>query len=185
MAKGISPGAAFVFLAAGPATNAASLTVLLRVLGRKAIAIYLSVIAFSAVGFGLLFDFLIKITGIKIKTKQHMSAHGEMFYLEIISGIALALLLIASLFRKFILPRFKRLNTVSKQFQLEPDQTKFTIEGMTCKHCVENVKQAITNTDGVENVWIDLESGQAIIQGNFSQKELAQKISDIGYKLKL
>ncbi len=43
--KGLSPGAALVFLLAGPATNAATLTVVARFWGRKATAVYLAVIA--------------------------------------------------------------------------------------------------------------------------------------------
>jgi len=43
--KGLSPGAALVFLLAGPATNAATLTVVARFWGRKATLVYLSVIA--------------------------------------------------------------------------------------------------------------------------------------------
>ncbi len=54
--KGISPGAALVFLLAGPATNVASLTVMLGILGRRATAIYLATIAVSAVFFGLVLD---------------------------------------------------------------------------------------------------------------------------------
>jgi uncharacterized membrane protein YraQ (UPF0718 family) len=54
--KGISPGAALVFLIAGPATNITSLTVLLGILGKRATAIYLSTIAIFAVCFGLLVD---------------------------------------------------------------------------------------------------------------------------------
>lgn len=54
--KGVSPGAALVFLLAGPATNIASLTVLTGVLGKRATAIYLTSIAVSAVVFGLLVD---------------------------------------------------------------------------------------------------------------------------------
>jgi uncharacterized protein len=54
--KGVSPGAALVFLLAGPATNIASLTVLTQVLGKRATAIYLSTIAISAVFFGLVVD---------------------------------------------------------------------------------------------------------------------------------
>ena len=54
--KGVSPGAALVFLLAGPATNIASLTVLVGVLGKRATAIYLTTIAVSAVSFGLLLD---------------------------------------------------------------------------------------------------------------------------------
>jgi uncharacterized membrane protein YraQ (UPF0718 family) len=54
--KGISPGAALVFLMAGPATNITSLTVLLGTLGKRATAIYLSTIALSSVLFGLTVD---------------------------------------------------------------------------------------------------------------------------------
>jgi uncharacterized membrane protein YraQ (UPF0718 family) len=54
--KGVSPGAALVFLLAGPATNIASLTVLTGVLGKRATAIYLATISVSAVFFGLVVD---------------------------------------------------------------------------------------------------------------------------------
>jgi uncharacterized membrane protein YraQ (UPF0718 family) len=54
--KGVSPGAALVFLLAGPATNMASLTVLSGVLGKRATGIYLASIAVCAVLFGLVVD---------------------------------------------------------------------------------------------------------------------------------
>jgi uncharacterized membrane protein YraQ (UPF0718 family) len=54
--KGVSPGAALVFLLAGPATNMASLTVLTGTLGKRATAIYLASIAICAVVFGLIVD---------------------------------------------------------------------------------------------------------------------------------
>jgi uncharacterized protein len=54
--KGVSPGAALVFLLAGPATNIAALMILIKVLGKRATAIYLTTIAVSAVFFGLLLD---------------------------------------------------------------------------------------------------------------------------------
>jgi len=54
--KGVSPGAALVFLIAGPATNIASLIVLTGVLGKRATAIYLTTIAVSAIFFGLVID---------------------------------------------------------------------------------------------------------------------------------
>jgi len=43
--KGLSPGAALVFLLAGPATNAATLTVVARFWGRRATLVYLASIA--------------------------------------------------------------------------------------------------------------------------------------------
>src|SRR5437660_683521 len=53
--KGLSPGAVLVFLLAGPATNIGSLVVLLKVLGRYAVAAYLAavVIMTLAAGFAL------------------------------------------------------------------------------------------------------------------------------------
>jgi HflK protein len=53
--KGLSPGAVLVFLVAGPATNIGSLVVLLKVLGRYAVAAYLAavVIMTLAAGFAL------------------------------------------------------------------------------------------------------------------------------------
>ena len=62
--KGVSPGAALVFLLAGPATNIASLTVLTGVLGKRAAAIYLASIAVCAVTFGLVLDQLYALQGV-------------------------------------------------------------------------------------------------------------------------
>jgi len=62
--KGVSPGAALVFLLAGPATNITSLTVLTGVLGRRATAIYLTAIAVMSVVLGLALDQVYSITGI-------------------------------------------------------------------------------------------------------------------------
>ena len=62
--KGISPGAALVFLLAGPATNVTSLTVLVKVLGKRATAIYLASIAIFAVLCGLALDWVYGVLGI-------------------------------------------------------------------------------------------------------------------------
>ena len=53
--KGLSPGAVLVFLLAGPATNISSLVVLVKVLGRRAVAVYLVAVAVVTLiaGFGL------------------------------------------------------------------------------------------------------------------------------------
>ena len=52
--KGLSPGAALVFLLAGPATNAATLTVVARFWGRQATIVYLAVIASCSLVLGWL-----------------------------------------------------------------------------------------------------------------------------------
>jgi uncharacterized membrane protein YraQ (UPF0718 family) len=65
--QGVSPGAALVFLMTGPATNVTSLTVLTRVLGRRATAVYLASIAICAVGFGLLVDWIYAAMGVSAR----------------------------------------------------------------------------------------------------------------------
>jgi uncharacterized membrane protein YraQ (UPF0718 family) len=52
--KGLSPGAALVFLLAGPATNAATLTVVSRYLGKAATVVYVLSIAVCSLLFGWL-----------------------------------------------------------------------------------------------------------------------------------
>ncbi len=54
--KGLSPGAALVFLLTGPATNIGSLVVLIRFLGARVVAVYLAATIGMAVGAGLLLD---------------------------------------------------------------------------------------------------------------------------------
>ena len=56
--KGVSPGAALVFLLAGPATNISALPVLLKILGKKGVALYLGSIAILSIGAGLLVDWI-------------------------------------------------------------------------------------------------------------------------------
>lgn len=51
--KGVSPGAALVFLLVGPATNITSLSVLFGLLGRRSTVRYLLVLSIGAVLFGL------------------------------------------------------------------------------------------------------------------------------------
>lgn len=63
--KGVSPGAALVFLLVGPATNITSLTVLFGLLGRKSTLRYLIVLSTVAVGFGLFTDFFYQLLKIE------------------------------------------------------------------------------------------------------------------------
>lgn len=56
MAKGISPGAALVFLMTGPATNTAALATIWKLLGKRSVGLYLGAIAVSALAAGFLLD---------------------------------------------------------------------------------------------------------------------------------
>jgi hypothetical protein len=59
IAKGLTPGAALVFLLAGPATNLATLAVLRKTLGVRAATVHLAVLGVSTLALGVLFDVLL------------------------------------------------------------------------------------------------------------------------------
>jgi uncharacterized membrane protein YraQ (UPF0718 family) len=71
VAKGLSPGAALVFLLAGPATNMATMAWALKDLGARALAIYLACIATVAVGLGVAID----AVGVEIPASILPGAH--------------------------------------------------------------------------------------------------------------
>ena len=98
--KGVSPGAALVFLLAGPATNVASLTVLSGVLGKRATGIYLTVIAGSAVAFGLLVDQVYALAGVSARASIGQAAESMPAWLELAAAAVLLGLSVKPLFHK-------------------------------------------------------------------------------------
>lgn len=56
--KGLLPGAIFVFLVVGPATNIATISLISKSMGRKITSIYLSVIALTSIVGGLIINYL-------------------------------------------------------------------------------------------------------------------------------
>ena len=90
--KGVSPGAALVFLLVGPATNVASLTVLTGILGKRATAIYLGTIAVSAVFFGLVVDHVYSSFGISAQAMVGQASELVPLWAQVL-GVALVLIL--------------------------------------------------------------------------------------------
>ncbi|MDM5271715.1 SO_0444 family Cu/Zn efflux transporter [Sulfurovum sp. zt1-1] len=75
MLSGMSGGAAFVFLSAGPATNTVTMGVVAQMFGKKALILYLGSIASFSILFGYLFDtFFGKLEILNITTEvEHFS----------------------------------------------------------------------------------------------------------------
>jgi HflK protein len=59
--KGLNPGAALVFLLAGPATNLSSLVVLLKFLGPRLVAVYLATVGVVALLAGFILDWVYRL----------------------------------------------------------------------------------------------------------------------------
>ncbi len=58
MLRGLTPGAAIVFLMTGPATNAASVVMIWRAMGTRTLVTYLVSVAICSLASGLLFDYI-------------------------------------------------------------------------------------------------------------------------------
>lgn len=89
--KGLSPGAALVFLLAGPATNAATLTVVAKMLGRRAAVIYVGSIVLTALVMGVLTDAIYR--GFGLSTAGWLSG-GAQGGLTIVGNSSAVLLLL-------------------------------------------------------------------------------------------
>ncbi len=106
--KGLSPGAALVFLLVGPATNAGSLVLLARELGRRTMLTLLVGLSLSAVLLGLLVDALYRALDLAPSARLGENAHAVPSALATGCAVLLALLVGASLVRSLVLRPWSR-----------------------------------------------------------------------------
>jgi uncharacterized membrane protein YraQ (UPF0718 family) len=88
--KGISPGAALVFLITGPGTNAAGLATIWNTLGRRTAILYLLTVAGCALAAGILLDSIIH--GISIEVASHMHTMGTSVVQHVSAVVLLAVM---------------------------------------------------------------------------------------------
>ncbi len=129
--KGVSPGAALVFLLAGPATNVTSLTVLLGILGKRATTIYIASIAFMAVFFGLALDQIYASFGISAQAVVGQAVEIMPVWAEWAGAIFLLFLSVKPIFRS-IMKRFKSEKEVHHEIDNESDLHAENTDISTC-----------------------------------------------------
>ncbi len=178
ISKGLDPGAAFVFLMAGPATNAATISVILNSLGRKIIYVYIAIIFASSIFFGTLINIFLDPTTIPSSLNAE---HSHNMIWSIFSDISLVLMILITLYS--IVNRFP-----SKKNQIitnnKGENLSLVIKGMTCNHCKETATEAIQSCDGVEKLTIDLETGNTLIYGqSINEKQIIQSINSVGFSV--
>lgn len=158
MLKGLSPGAAFVFLLAGPATNAVTITVVGKELGRKFVAIYLGAITVCALGFGWLLD---RLWSADWAVAYHLHQHGGegWAWLNITSSVVLVALLLFSYVRAYAAPR----PTAAPAAGVVP--VVYRVDGMTCEHCAATVTKLFTEKFGAVGVVVNLKAGLVTVSG--------------------
>ena len=87
MLSGVSAGAAFVFLSAGPATNTVTIGVVKKMLGRRSLVIYLGSIIIGSTLFGLGLDYIFDISNINPASLIEMKDEGGV--VAMVSGVIL------------------------------------------------------------------------------------------------
>ena len=179
MAKGVSAGAVFVFLMAGPATNASSIAVVKKILGKKVMFLYLFLVATISVFFGIVFDLFLKAE-LPISLHHHAHDHGQNYFSTILA-ISFILLMINAYFNK---SRTINMTNSSENTKFN-DKLSLIVKGMTCSHCKQSVENGLGNIAEVENTIVNLETGQVIIQGDKLDKDtITATIENLGFSIK-
>ena len=112
--KGVSPGAALVFLLVGPATNVTSISVLMGILGKKSTLLYLVILSTCAVLFGLGVDSFYLHAGISPRAIIGEASELIPENIKLIAAVLLLLLSGQPLFAAF-----------RHKFSRKPEQTVF------------------------------------------------------------
>ncbi len=177
LASGVSPGAALVFLIAGPATNVATITTLYKMLGLRTISIYL----LSIIGISWFSGWLLDIYGGSIISESMM--HHEMTagfsWIKFISAISL----LGMIAWAYLGPKFLPKN--NRTTMTDSATTTLKIEGMTCSHCENHVKQALEGVSGIRSAKADARQNLAWVEGNdINLAQISQAIQEAGYEFK-
>ncbi|MDQ0650900.1 heavy-metal-associated domain-containing protein [Pseudomonas cedrina] len=61
----------------------------------------------------------------------------------------------------------------------------FSVEGMTCGHCVRAVTQALQNLDSAASVKVDLAAKEVGVESHLSAERIIEVITEEGYSAKL
>ena len=61
----------------------------------------------------------------------------------------------------------------------------FSVEGMTCGHCVRAVTQAVQSQDPAASVKVDLAAKEVGVESRLSADQVIELISEEGYNAKL
>lgn len=184
MHLGASPGAALVFLIAGPATNAATVATVWKVLGKKSALIYLATVAVGGVVAGLTYDYIsswVPLSHLGL-THRHGEEHETVGWVGGIATLVLTIVMAYGLLGDTWHRFWFRCRTAIKK-EHGKDIALLSISGITCAHCAGTVLKKLKSMPGVETVDIDVTKGKAIVVGRALDSEtLCSAVSELGYK---
>ena len=188
MLKGLSPGTALVLLMAGPAVNVASMLVVRKVMGLRALLLYLLSIVGGAIGFALTIDYLLPRHWFTSHLEAMQSCcHEHTPWFNVACSVILLFLLIHALWLRYFHKGgcghdHCHCHDEACHCHTHADEAlRLHITGMSCNHCRANVEQAIKAVPGVTSVEVNLTDAQAIVYGTASPEAIRQAVESIGF----
>jgi uncharacterized protein len=173
--KGISPGAALVFLMTGPATNAATIATIWKTMGRRTALIYLGVVAGTALASGILLDNFFVLDEV---SAAHLTHEMLPAWFQTACAVAVLIMLAVS----FIKPVHKHSQDHADKEGIENVELK--IKGMTCSRCCNIVQHTLAEFPSVTSAEVSLLTGTALITGiKYDITAIIKAIEELGYKV--
>jgi len=175
IAKGASPGAALVFLMTGPATNAATIMTVWKIMGKRTAIVYLATVALTSLAGGMILDEFFP-GAILSGGPAHSHEMGARVF-DTVAAFALLAVLGAAMW-----PAKRKAEPEDKEGRMK---ATFLVGGMKCSHCTDAVERALGECAGVEKATVDLKTGTATVVGSgFDEKALRAKVEGLGYTVK-
>ena len=94
VAKGVSPGAALIFLMTGPATNSGTIAIVMNQFGVRFASIYVGVVIVVTAILGILLDALLLATGFSVTVNLQASGSPTLQFLQLAGALLLLALII-------------------------------------------------------------------------------------------
>lgn len=165
--SGLPPGAAMVFLMAGPATNLATLGTVYRTFGTRTTCVYLGTMTGGSILAGLLFDSVLSV-----HTVSSSAGHDHANWFSIVCSI-LILVMIA----------WFAIEDLWRMVRYVPASGSLTyrITGMTCENCATGLEREIRNLAGVDGVTVRFSTEEARISGRPEPDDILQIVAQKGF----
>lgn len=189
MLKGLSPGAALVFLMAGPATNMAAILVINKVMKSKALCIYLFSIIAGAIAFGLFTDYVLPAEWFTPLQQSGCagSCHEETqtAWWKIVSSVIFIILLVNAYLKKGHCHEAdcQCHQPVSSTADSQAATRTFRIKGMNCNHCRTSIEKALKEMEGITWVEVSLDAEEARVAGDATDQAIIETIESLGFQV--
>ncbi len=180
--QGFTPGAALAFMIAGPASNMAAVSTVHKLLGKRALAVYLASIFSGALASGLLLDRLFPQARAWLPDfTTHHHQHGLSLF-DHLTAAAFMLLTLSLLVRRRLSSAAFTLKTAKGSNDMS--EILFSVPGMSCNHCKMSVTRALSAIEGVTAVEVDLVTKKVAVSctGEPDEKKMLAALENAGFE---